>query len=108
MQELFPSGGLDHIPTNDALFTPAFGGGDVRRVSRRRMKSLVGSASSMPAVVEEEPRLEGIQIGDRYAVIFSPLDISCSLETEPMGCPGYRHRDATQLAMNILLYSLNQ
>lgn len=108
MREVFPSAGLARIPADDPLLTPAFGGGDVRRVSRRRMRSLSAPAGVLPAVVEEEPRLEAIQIGDRYAVIFSPLDISCGLETEPMGCPGYRHHDATQLAMNVLFYSLNQ
>lgn len=108
MHKLFPAAGLTQVPAEDAILSPAFGGANVRRVSRRKMRSLLDPAGSPPAVVEETPRLEAISMNGRYAVVFSPLDISCGLESEPMGCPGYRHRDATQLAMNILLYTLNQ
>ena len=97
-----------HIPTDDPIYTPAFGGTDVRSVSRRQLKSLLAGADATPATTQGPPRLEGIRLGDRWAVIFSRDDISCALETEPMGCAGYVRRDAIQIAMNLLLYALNQ
>ena len=54
------------------------------------------------------PQLEGIRIGDRWAVIFSPFDLSCALEKQnSMECTGYDRDDAEKIALNILLYSLN-
>jgi hypothetical protein len=108
MQEVFPTASLSRIPPNDSIFTPAFGGTDIRPVSRRRQKSLLTVARAAPATTQESPRLEAIRLGDRYVVIFSPDDISCALETEPMGCAGYVRRDAIQIALNIVLYAVNQ
>ncbi len=54
------------------------------------------------------PRLEGVRIGDRWAVIFSPFDLSCALEKQnSMECTGYGRDDAERIALNVLLYSLN-
>jgi len=42
-------------------------------------------------------------------VIFSPYDLSCALEKQnSMECVGYSREDAEKIALNILLYSLNQ
>ena len=55
------------------------------------------------------PKLEGIRIGDRWAVIFSPYDLSCALEKQnSMECTGYSRQDAEKIALNVVLYSLNQ
>ncbi|NBW96190.1 MAG: DUF4159 domain-containing protein [Planctomycetia bacterium] len=54
------------------------------------------------------PRLEGIRIGDRWAVIFSPYDLSCALEKQnSLECTGYDRDDAEKIALNVLLYSLH-
>ena len=51
----------------------------------------------------------GIQLDGRWAVIFSPYDISCALESrEAIGCRGYTQKDAARIGLNVLLYSLNQ
>ena len=64
---------------------------------------------SPPRVRQVEPQLEGIQIDGRWAVIFSPFDISCALEShEAIGCRGYTQQDAARIGLNVLLYSLNQ
>ncbi len=56
-----------------------------------------------------EPYLEGIQLGGRWAVIYSKYDISCALEQQASQvCPGYVHEDALKLAVNIVLYSILQ
>ena len=49
-----------------------------------------------------------MRIGDRWAVIFSPYDLSCALEKQnSMECTGYGREDAEKIALNVLLYSLN-
>jgi hypothetical protein len=54
------------------------------------------------------PKLEGVRIGDRWAVIFSRYDLSCALEKQnSMECAGYGREDAEKIALNVLLYSLN-
>jgi hypothetical protein len=54
------------------------------------------------------PKLEGVRIGDRWAVIFSPYDLSCALEKQnSLECTGYDRDDAEKIALNVLLYSLN-
>jgi hypothetical protein len=61
------------------------------------------------AVRQVEPELEGIKVGDRYAVIFSRYDISCALEKhESIECPGYTREDAARLGLNVVLYALHQ
>ena len=53
--------------------------------------------------------LEGLQIDDRYAVVFSPYDISCALESSSaMQCKGYIKEDAARLGTNIILFALQQ
>ena len=56
-----------------------------------------------------EPYLEGLKLGERYAVIFSPFDISCALEShESLECEGYTRKDAARIGLNLLLYSFHQ
>jgi hypothetical protein len=108
MQEIFPERPLSTLPADDPILTPAFGGEDVSKVSRRRLKSLLSGVPGPAATYNSSPELEAVRLQDRYAVIFSPLDISCALESEPVGCTGYVRRDATRIAINLLLYALNQ
>ena len=108
MQAVFPTRPLQAIPTSDPLFTPAFGGADVTTVSRRTQKPLVQISQPATETVNVAPTLEGVEFDGRFGVLFSPYDISCALETEPLGCSGYVRKDAFLIAMNALLYSLNQ
>ena len=53
--------------------------------------------------------LEGIEIDGRYVVIYSKYDISCALEHQAsLSCDGYVEADAAKLAMNIVLYAMQQ
>ena len=55
------------------------------------------------------PHLEGLEIDGRPAVIFSPYDISCALESgSSLQCKGYIKEDAARLATNAILYALQQ
>jgi hypothetical protein len=107
--ESVPDAALKRIPADDPLFTAAFGGFDIRQVSLRE-PGAGGEGQPVAARVRQvEPQLEGIQLDGRWAVIFSPYDISCALEShEGIGCRGYTQQDAARIGLNVLLYSLNQ
>lgn len=105
-----PGQKLARIPSEDKLFTNSYGGFDVRKVSLRDPQA-VGDGKQPVAtrVRATEPQLEGIQLGGRWAIIFSPYDISCALEShEAIGCRGYTQQDAARIGLNALMYSLNQ
>ena len=67
-------------------------------------------APNQPGGFREEtkrPELEGAEIDGRLAVVFSPLDLSCALEsTAKSQCTGYTREDALKIASNVILYSL--
>jgi len=102
-----PDRTIESIPNDDPLFSAStYGGFDLRQVTLRSPAADGGPLSSEKRKVP--PQLEGIRIGDRWAVIFSPFDISCALEKQnSMECTGYDREDAEKIALNILLYSLN-
>ena len=107
--QTLPGHAIEQIPSDDPLFTTAFGGYDIRQVSLRDPETGNASRPLAARVRQVEPQLEGIQIDGRWAVIFSPFDISCALEEhEAVGCRGYSRQDAARIALNALLYSLNQ
>ena len=55
------------------------------------------------------PQLEGISMDGRWAVFFSPLDLSCALENQASpGCNGYTAEDAARIGINVILYSLHE
>src|SRR3954469_11053240 len=106
-----PAHAIQRIPATDKLFTTAYGGSDIRHVSLRDPQSQADDTSQplSSRVRQVEPQLEGIEIGGRWAVVFSPFDISCALEShQGVGCRGYSQQDAARIGINVLLYSLNQ
>ncbi len=104
-----PDHSLQRIPVNDSLFTTANGGFDIHLVSLRDPQAAAAGQPVAARVRQVEPQLEGIQVDGRWAVIFSPFDISCALEShEAIGCRGYTQQDAARIGLNALLYSLNQ
>ena len=55
----------------------------------------------------KEPRVRGIQIGNRTAVFYSREDLSAGLVGEPVdGIIGYAPETATEIMRNILLYAV--
>ncbi len=104
-----PNQPLERIPADDPIFTSAYGGYDIRRVTLRDPQSLDENQPVGARLREVEPLLEGIKLDGRWAVVFSPYDISCALEShQAVGCRGYVRQDAARIALNVLLYSLNQ
>jgi hypothetical protein len=110
MGAIFPDERLERIPPNHPLFSTAFGGDDLSTVSRREPQRGGGGNGPLESQVRPgEPYLEGIKLADRYAVIFSPYDLSCALENhESLECEGYTRVDAARIGLNILLYSFHQ
>jgi len=54
----------------------------------------------------KEPRIRGIDIGNRTAIFFSREDLSAGMVGEPVdGIIGYAPETATQIMRNIILYS---
>jgi hypothetical protein len=109
LAQVLPGHRLEAIPEDDPLFTPAYGGYDVRQVMLRDPETADTDRPPAARVRSVQPQLEGIELDGRWAVIFSPYDISCALEQhESLGCRGYTRQDAARIGLNVLMYSLNQ
>ena len=66
-------------------------------------------SSDLARLTKIQPYLEGLEIDGRFAVIFSPYDISCAMENHAsLECKGYVKQDAARLGINILLYALQR
>jgi hypothetical protein len=107
---IWPERPLERIPPTHPLFTDHFHGHDVTSVTLRDPKARARSDDPLAARLERTtPLLEGIEMDDRYVVIFSPYDISCALENRPsLECRGYIRQDAMRLGINLILYAMQQ
>lgn len=100
---------LEPIAADHPLFTNKYGGFDLSTVRRREPRRGGGDGALKSAVVDAEPELEGLKLDERYAILFSPLDISCALERhESLECPGYVREDAARIGLNLVLYAMEQ
>ena len=100
---------LEPVKADDPLFTSAYGGADIRKVSRREVSRDGGSDDWEIRTKIGPPQLEGIALDGRWAVLFSPLDLSCALENHSSpDCAGYTSADAARIGINVILYSLHQ
>jgi len=61
------------------------------------------------AFVKKPPRLEGLYIGKRLVVVYSPDSLGCGWASYPLGrtCQ-LRDRDALKLSINIVLFALTR
>ena len=109
MQAIFPNNPLTPIPPTDSLLGKSHGGYDLSKVKRREPQA-GGEQDPLKVKLREGPaELEGIKIGDRYAVIFSPYDLSCALEKhQSLECDGYIREDAERIAMNVIAYFMQE
>ncbi len=111
MAAAFPDKQLVRLAPNDPLLTRAYGGYDLEKekVTRYDPQATDRKGPIRSKKQKVAPLLEGIKLGDRWGVIFSPYDISCALEKHnSLECQGYTHDDAARIALNVLLYSLQQ
>jgi hypothetical protein len=109
MSAIFPNRKLEKIPASDLLCGTTYGGFDLRTVSRRDFESAGHDGARKAVVHKVPPELEGVKLGDRWGVVFSPYDLSCALEKrDSRQYPGYTQEDAARIGLNVVLYSLQQ
>lgn len=108
MAQLYPEHLLKQIPADHEIYSEATWH-DIRTTTRRRLVPSTENAALTMRTEEGPPILEGIEIDGRYVVIYSKYDISCALEHQAsLSCDGYVEADAAKLAMNIVLYAMQQ
>ncbi len=109
MAAIFPLHELSRIPPGHPLFTRDFGGYPLDQVTLRDPQSRSADDPLKAHLAKVSPLLEGVQIDDRYAILFSPYDISCAMENgSSLECNGYVKEDAARLAINVILFALQQ
>jgi hypothetical protein len=94
--KLFPDAKLEPIPTGDVLYSADIYGAKIETVKLR---------TGTGAFEAQAPLLEGVKVGDRWAVIYSRFDIGCALEKHASGdCKGHDHDGALKIAGAAVLY----
>ena len=101
------------VAADHKLFTDQAGGFDLKDKVKLRLPPRVADPEAVPGqrmrIAEgQTPKLEAIAFENgRLGVIYSPYDLSCSLEGQQSAkCPGYDSDDAAKIAVNIVLYSM--
>ncbi len=107
---MFPEQRLTRIPTQHPLFSRSFKGFDIRTVTLRDPSTRGDGDNPLTAkLTRTAPLLEGLEIDERLAVIFSPYDLSCALENSAsLQCKSYARDDAVRIGVNVILYALQQ
>lgn len=92
---LYPDNPLVPIPPDDDIYTTQIG----YDLSKVQYTKAAGGR-------EGRAELEGIKIGNRWAVIYSKYDLGCALERhQGLDCKGYNYESALKIATNIVIYS---
>ena len=104
---VIPEEKLQSMPSDHPMLVPTYDGFDLRRVVIRRPKQ---TAEGMKISRQNSPPvLEYLSVDGVTAVVFSPLDISCALESQnSVQCPGYGTEDAAKIVTNVVLMTLRQ
>ena len=104
---VLPDAPLRSMPPDHPALTTAFGGFDVTSVTIRTPAG--GAAGQGIARRASPPILEIADVDDMTSVFFSPLDISCALESQnSVQCPGYSTDEAAKIVANLILFALQQ
>jgi len=109
MQRLFPNARWERIPPGDPVFSDDYGGFRIDTLNIRQVERTPGQQGTRALTRQIQPELFGIRLSenDRWAVVFSPYDVSCALErTSSLECRGYTQESALKLAANVILYAL--
>ena len=105
IQAILGEGSLKPVPSNHAVMNVP-GAFDLGGVTIRTPSPRGESVSKRVAA----PQLEMAQTdGEVIGVFFSPLDLSCALESpNSIQCPGYSTEDAAKIVANLIVFSLQQ
>ena len=99
--------GLRSLPADHPLLTTEFLGYDIRTVTIRRISR--GTAGQQVRKQKAPPVLEYAESDGVVSIVFSPLDLSCALESQnSVQCPGYGTEDAAKIVTNIVKMAINQ
>jgi hypothetical protein len=102
--QLFPDKKLEPIPPGDDLYSRDLNGTEIATV-RCRTETAGGPAEFR----EIPPRLEGIKLNGRWAVIYSKYDVGCALEKhQSTDCLGHDHASALRIGGAAVLYALKR
>ena len=111
LEALVTDGRFRPMPPGHPALTSRFNGYDLSRVEIRRPLARPTSPRDPVRVSRRQgtPLVEVMSVGDVDTVFFSPLDLSCALESQnSIQCPGYSTSDAAKILSNLILYALNQ
>jgi hypothetical protein len=104
MAKTLPQSPLQAMPANHPALR-ATGGFDLRSVTIRTPAKEGQKGSRRTG----QPDLEFAVVDELAAVFFSPLDLSCALESpNSVQCPGYNTEDAAKIVANLVLFALEQ
>jgi len=97
---------MEPIGRKDDLYGADLNGTAIEEVKCRRERSTGDKARGYDTV---KPALEGIKVGGRWVVIYSPYDIGCALEKHAStDCLGHDHDSALRLGSAVILYTLQR
>lgn len=109
LKAVLPEAQLERLPANHPLFTTEFRGYELAAVTLRDPDARDTGDPLTARKTSIAPVLEVIRIDGRIAVVLSPYDISCALENHAsLDCKGYIPPDAAKIAVNVLLFALQQ
>ena len=104
--QLFPGSKLVPIPASDDLYGKDVNGVPITTVRCRTETSSASGGSG--EFREAAPALEGIRVGNHWAVVYSKYDIGCALEKhQSTDCIGYDHASALLLGKAVVLYAFS-
>lgn len=95
---------LQPLEISHPMFSRDFGGFDIRSV--KMIDPDLSGEGVAAATRFTQPRIEVARSGSRISVLFSPLDLSCALESRhSLQCRGYIREDAARIGINMILYA---
>jgi hypothetical protein len=106
--KMFPEAKLEVIPPTDELYSQKLNGRLIDLVERREKVARANSGTDT-GYEKLPPRLEGIKVDGRWAIVYSRYDIGCALENHKSSdCLGHSPDSAKRLAAAVVLYSLKR
>jgi hypothetical protein len=109
IEAMFPERSLTRVPPEHPMFSRAYRGFDLKTVMLRDPQTRRADDALRANMTPITPLLEGLALDDRIGVLFSPYDISCALESgASLDCKGYTREEAAKLAINVILFALQQ
>ncbi|MGB0596473.1 MAG: DUF4159 domain-containing protein [Rubripirellula sp.] len=104
MALIFADSPLQPLPASHPMLN-IYGGYDIRNVAIRTPATAGASVSRRSG----PPLLEYAVVDQVVGVFFSPLDLSCALESpNSVQCPGYDTEEAAKIVANLVLFALQQ